>query len=139
MILGDARKEAPKRCVTITRIVIFAALVLMIGWDLVVASNQWRGDTISELTLWTVLRSLTVPLLLGYICGHLTWPGKHRLQARMVLTVGGIVIGLTLSFDVLTWCKITTWDWLMFVRAWPPITFLPGYVFGHLFWPQVRQ
>ena len=52
------------------------AVVLILGlWDVLVASNDIEGDTITE-----VIAQAGTPLafVIGFICGHLMWPRKGR-------------------------------------------------------------
>lgn len=63
---------------TATVVAMFACAALLIGWDVVVATNAVRGDTISEVTLAFARRypvaSVGVGLALGIVLGHLFWP-----------------------------------------------------------------
>ena len=137
-VTGDSRQDAPKKWVFWTKIVIAIVLVIIFGWDVVVANNPWRADSISEVTIWAALRSLTVPMFLGYVSGHLTWPGTKRNPVWFVFMMAGIFLAIVLTLDILTWTKMATWQWLNFIRAWPPLIFLPAYVLGRVCWPQVR-
>lgn len=136
---GDSRKEAPRRLVLYTKIAIAVALAVLLGWDLVVANNAWRGDTVSELTMWAMLRSLTAVFALGYIAGHLTWPGTRRRPVWFVLTAGGVFLAAMLTLDILAWTGVLRSSVLDFARAMPVVTFIPAYVLGRFCWPQVRQ
>lgn len=46
--------------------------VLLVAWDVHVATNSVKGDTISEAFLNANSRGLIFAL--GVICGHLAWP-----------------------------------------------------------------
>ena len=136
---GDGRPEAPRLWRIGSLIATAVGLAVIIGWDLIVANNPWRADTVSEITLWAALRSLTVPGALGYVMGHLTWPAAARRPVWLVLAAGGALLATLVALDVLTWTGAVAWAPLSFARAWPPIVFLPFYVLGRVFWPQVRQ
>jgi hypothetical protein len=60
--------------VRITTLLIFAAIVLLGGWDIYVASNNVPGDTISEVILAASLNRPVIPFVSGVVCGHLFWP-----------------------------------------------------------------
>lgn len=57
---------------TIAILIVIA--VLLIAWDIYVATNKKKGDTISEVTLDFARRHPVIPFLLGVLCGHLLWP-----------------------------------------------------------------
>jgi hypothetical protein len=61
----------------ITQILMLATVLIWIGWDIYVASNSTRGDTISEITLrfYHEHPGLTLLLVgaLCYLAGHLFW------------------------------------------------------------------
>jgi len=137
-VQGDNRLDAPKKWVFWTKIVILGILAIILGWDVIVANNPWRADSISEVTLWANLRSFTTPLFLGYVAGHLTWPGSKRNPVWVVFLFSAILLAIALTFDILTWTNVVSWSWIGFVRSWPVITFLPAYVLGRFCWPQVR-
>lgn len=62
----------------VTLVVMFGSAAALIVWDVVVATNTEKGDTISELTLGFARRYPIalggVMLALGIILGHLLWP-----------------------------------------------------------------
>lgn len=137
-IAGDKRSKAPCGVVLWTKTIMAASIALLIGWDVVVANNPWRADTVSEITLWANLRSYTLVAALGYVSGHLTWPAKNKRPLWVVLSFSFVFAASLLLLDLLTWTGVVNWKALSFVRAWPPLVFLPSYVLGRLFWPQVR-
>lgn len=54
------------------------ATAALIGWDIVVAANREKGDTISEILLRS---SRTVPIIAaawGILTGHLFWPQRVK-------------------------------------------------------------
>ena len=63
---------------TITLVLMFVAAAGLIAWDVVVATNRTRDDTISEVTLGFAMRhpiaTFAIGLSLGIIFGHLFWP-----------------------------------------------------------------
>ena len=137
-IQGDERADAPSKIVKMTKYAMFIILALIVGYDVVVAYNPWRGDTISEVTLGAALRSLTIPAAWGIITGHLFWPGKKRPPVWSVLTFFGIVLSFCIPLDILVW-KGLRWQWLMFIHAYPIMTVLVFIPLGRVFWQQARQ
>jgi hypothetical protein len=62
----------------ITLLLILAAIVILGGWDIYVASNEASGDTISEIILAASLQRPVIPFVAGTICGHLFWPQSRK-------------------------------------------------------------
>jgi uncharacterized membrane protein len=58
----------------LTQFVLLACIVLLIGWDIVVAVNKIPGDTISEIVLGYARSSPIIPFAFGVLMGHLFWP-----------------------------------------------------------------
>lgn len=46
----------------------------LIAWDIYVATNREKRDTISVVMLDTARKHPAIPFLLGVIMGHLFWP-----------------------------------------------------------------
>lgn len=138
-MVQDTRQVAPSKWILATKIIAATLAALLLVWDFVVANNPWRADTVSELTIWASLRSLTLPMALGIVAGHLTWPAKERNPVVVVVSMLGSLLVVVLTLDVLTWVGVIDWAFLSFLRSWPPITFLTSYVLGRLVWPQARQ
>lgn len=135
----DNREKAPSRIIMWTKIVLILFLFGLILYDVFVATNEYRGDTISEVTLWLVLRSLTASAILGYVAGHLTWPSKKRRPVKVVMVINIILFAAVLCIDILVWSEILKFWVLDFLRQWPPITFLVFYILGRILWPQARS
>jgi hypothetical protein len=53
---------------------IIAATAGLIGWDIVVAANKEKGDTISEVLLKSARKVPAVAFAWGVLSGHLFWP-----------------------------------------------------------------
>jgi len=68
--------STPTKIVTI--ILMFSCAAALVVWDVVAATNNVVGDTISETTLGFMQRypvaGCGVGLALGVILGHLFWP-----------------------------------------------------------------
>lgn len=56
--------------------VMAVASSLLIGWDIVVAANKERGDTISEILLRSSKRVPLIAAAWGVLTGHLFWPQR---------------------------------------------------------------
>lgn len=54
--------------------VIVGAALGLIGWDVVVATNKEKGDTISEVLLKASKNTPLVGVAWGILTGHLFWP-----------------------------------------------------------------
>lgn len=110
-----------------------------LGWDCVVATNPFRGDSISEISIWAALRTFSLPAIGGVFVGHLTWPGPERNPVWLVLVILiPIMLGL-IAIDSLTWAGLIRAPWLMFLRGYPVLTLIATIPLGRFAWPQVRQ
>jgi hypothetical protein len=109
----------------ITRWFMLFSFVLIAGYDVFVATNAAKGDTISELTLSWAWRFSTLPLAWGVVVGHLCWPARevrHKWPKIWALWAIGIVCGvidIIDPFDVM-----------------PAIPMALGVVIGRVLWPQ---
>lgn len=56
-----------------TILILVATAVILIAWDIVVATNSVKGDTISEILLNFARHHPVVPFLFGVLMGHLFW------------------------------------------------------------------
>lgn len=92
----------------ITSVVMIAGIALWIGWDLIVATNKTRGDTISEITLAISMLAPVLPFAVGFLAGHLFGAGDWRLPL------------------------------IEFVKAHPFVPFLIGVPCGMLCWAQTK-
>lgn len=107
---------------------LIAVIAALIGWDIYVASNGVRGDTISEITLAFSRKVITLPLALGVVVGHLLWPTtKPRpgwMSASILVAVG--VIGIVV--DVVGHSQVM-----------PALPFAIGALIGHFGWGQREE
>lgn len=60
----------------ITAGLIITTIAGLIGWDIVVASNKTKGDTISEILLRAAKKVPAVAMAWGVLSGHLFWPQR---------------------------------------------------------------
>jgi len=51
--------------------------LLLIGWDIFVAANDTKGDTISEVFLY-FSKHPVLPFAAGVVMGHLCWPQYRK-------------------------------------------------------------
>ena len=66
--------------VKITKYIILAAIVGLIGWDIYVAMTPVKGDTISEIMLTFAMSHPVIPFAFGVLFGHLFWSQKVDVQ-----------------------------------------------------------
>lgn len=57
--------------------ILIGVAAILIGWDIYVAVNDEKGDTISEILLWASQRPI-LPFALGVLMGHLFWPQRRK-------------------------------------------------------------
>ena len=113
----------------VTKIVVVAVVLGLIGYDVFVFVEPTEGETISEVTLAWAWRSAFVPFALGVLGGHFTWPRRASAVFRRRSALGLLIFGVLLGVaDFLGW----TPDVL------PVIYFVPGILAGHFFWPQIQ-
>jgi len=115
------------RAAKITLGVIIVCTSVLIGWDIVVATNDESGDTISELMLAASYRYPGLGLAWGGLAGHLFWPRDSPLFWRKPHTaflLGGVCLALIAVG--------------LFVSLWvlPIGPLLVGIPLGHWLWPQ---
>ena len=112
----------------ITSIILIITLAFWVIWDIYVAHNAVKGDTISEITLATSYIAPFIAAAWGVIMGHLFWPMKeitNKWQKMIALGIwGAILLTLTL-FQIIPGNMATV-----------PILFISHFVLGHFLWPQ---
>lgn len=57
-----------------TAAILIVAIIVLVAWDIYVAANGVKGDTISEIALDFARRHPVIPFAVGIVCGHLFWP-----------------------------------------------------------------
>ena len=62
---------------TKTILVLAAAVVILIGWDLFVWMSPEPDDTISEVVLGWAKKTVVLPFAFGVLMGHLFWPQRR--------------------------------------------------------------
>lgn len=126
--------------------VIIALLVPVISyiiWDIFLATNAVKGDTISEVVLFYAKRSLFLPTTLGVLLGHFFWPiyNNHlhnRLPGWAIVTIL-VTLGLFgIGFDIMNALRGLSNGsaFLTFLLKWPIILALFGILVGHFVWGQ---
>lgn len=50
----------------------------LIGWDVVVAANKDKGDTISEILIKTARKHPVISFAWGFLSGHLFWAQRVK-------------------------------------------------------------
>jgi len=112
----------------ITSILLIVTLSIWVVWDVFVATNNVKNDTISEITLAVSYLALFIPAAWGIIMGHLFWPSesiKYKWPKIWIMWGWGALV-LVLSIFKAVPGNMTT----------VPIVFLVNFVIGHFLWPQ---
>jgi len=122
-------KAAKLRKITAVMLVMFTVILLV--WDIDVAHNDVKDDTISELLRDLSHDWLTLPFVLMGIMGHLFWnrPGEDRnLQFTKLTSVTALVV----LRDLINLAhSLPTFQFANLVAA------LAGFICGALWWPQL--
>jgi len=120
-----------KELKTVTACLIILATIGLIGWDVYVAWNDLKGDTISEITMGWAMHKPFIPFITGIIIGHLLVPGtikswKEKLIKQLIMWP--IVVGVFI-WDLMT-------PPIPFLMAHPWVMFLAGAPLGIFLWKQ---
>jgi hypothetical protein len=122
--------DMKKNTILMTKIFMLVVFLIVVVYDIVMATNKIQGDTISEITLFYSFRIAFIPYALGFLCGHLFWPmDKKRSIHAIVSILIGIITGIILTMIVK---KIG-------VQVTPIIFLILGIPCGHLLWPQQKK
>lgn len=113
---------------TITISVMLLGIIAWIGWDIYVATNSIRGDTISEITLGVSYSWSIIPFMGGVLVGHLWWPSTVRFHKTTRL-----IILLSTCLGVFIVDRIFVKEFI------PAVPLFFGIFAGHYFWPQVKK
>jgi len=125
----------------VTRIGLAILAVILIGWDIYLATNSQTGDTISEVVQFWSMRHPIFAYAYGILGGHFFWPGPSFVTVHttgwqnlgIILCTGVIVVILDLIHLKTGWFAIS------FVERWPVVIMLVAVPIGHIFWAQARQ
>ena len=116
----------------ITIALLILILSVLIGWDIVVASNSQQGDTFTEVIQQGASRYLGIAYAFGAFTGHLFWP-RNRSSSRLVYW--GSFAALILSAGALLWfhefARKIFFDHTI-------VAVLVGLPMGVLLWPQKK-
>jgi len=111
---------------TITLWAMLGATVAILGYDVVVATNDVTGDTISEISRDLASAWFSLPFAWGVVVGHLFWPAKEvrqkwpRIAALWALGAAVLVLDVTTP-----------------IQAPAIAAVVLGLVMGRLLWPQL--
>lgn len=124
----------------ITVLSILAAIGIgLLIFDIYLASNTEKGDTISELIGFYSLRSMLLPAVAGILIGHFWWPTAYDISGWLTLAVlvplGLWWFGIDMYMLATKGDLITNWG-LGFLRKWPIINVAIHTVIGHFIWGQ---
>ena len=125
-------KATKLRKITATMLVVFSLILL--GWDIDVANNDVRDDTISELLRDLSHRYWLLPFTLMGVMGHLFWnkPGTERAMQFNKLLCACAVVGardlVNLVFPLPTLpaanAGVAVLGFILGARWWPQL--MPG-------------
>jgi hypothetical protein len=59
--------------------ILIATTLGLVAWDVYVAVNGVRGDTISEILLEFAQKHPVLPFAIGVLCGHTLWGQRLKL------------------------------------------------------------
>lgn len=114
-----------KKPILITSIVIIVVSILVIIFDIYLATNKHAGDTISDVLLGWAYKVSIVPYLAGILMGHLFIPRKKTIKMKHITRIS-ILGGVGLSTLIL---MIASW-------YHPSIPLIIGIAAGAIFWAQ---
>lgn len=60
--------------------ILIGVSIILIGYDIYVAVNDVKEDTISEVLLYYGRQFMIIPFGLGVIMGHLFWPQRVKKE-----------------------------------------------------------
>lgn len=108
----------------ITIAIMIVVIAIVVGWDLVVAVNSIKGDTISEIIQKISYEHPVVPLIFGTLGSHFFWAGKPLFDhySRYLILIG---IGIATAIAGIWTVSICP--------LWPILIGIP---LGRLLWPQ---
>lgn len=110
-----------------TVVLVVVAMAALIGWDIYVATNDVRGDTISEIFLFTASTHPSLVMAFGVLIGHLTWPREDPIFWRKPHTA--ILLGSSI-------CVLLAVEMFVSIMVLPIAPLLVGIPLGHWLWPQ---
>ena len=123
-----------KKAILVTKIIIAAVAVGLIGWDIYAAINGSEDDTISEVILGWSKKFISIPFAYGVLLAHFFMPRKKvPVWWKRLLGVGlsgAAVIGL----DVYNHSNGGA-SWINSCLLIPVVV---GAVVGFFFWPQQK-
>lgn len=112
-----------------TTILLYLVGSALLIWDVIVATNDMQGDTISEIIRDVAYKIWFIPWGFGGIMGHFFWHKKSGGKSNLFAMVGSTtaVIGANVAAYHLQW----TIEWWVVL-----VIFLAGMIGGHLWWAQ---
>ena len=114
-----------KKPVIMTSVIIAVVSILIIVFDIWLATNDTPGDTISDVVLGWAYKVSIVPYLAGMLMGHLFIPRKNTISMKHITRIS-ILGGIGLSTLL-----------LMFISWYhPSIPLIVGIATGAIFWAQ---
>jgi hypothetical protein len=117
-----------------TTIIMVLVSAILVGWDLFVATNKVKGDTISEILQQIGQSHPFVPFAFGVLLGHFFWVGEPALvpwQQVAALLCSSFVCFLVDFLYIRGFV-----DALCILYHQPIIISLFGILCGRIIWPQ---
>jgi hypothetical protein len=113
-----------------TKVIMLVVFLIVVAIDVVLATNDIGGDTISEVTLFYSLRLALIPWCCGYLMGHLftTFEVNHDIPAWGSIFIG-LISGIFFSFLTIR----------LQLHFMPIIWLILGIPAGSYFWAQRRK
>jgi len=109
----------------ITKWLMVSAALVLIAWDVVVATTPPKGDTMSEVLLGWAWQWSILPFGWGVIAGHLFWTVDRVVYKwERIAILWGILIAILLLDVAIP---------VIVMPAWPLVG---GFIAGRVFWPQ---
>ena len=108
----------------VTELVLIVIPLLVIGWDIVAAFTP--GSTISEICIHLFYAHPVLPLYLGMLFGHLTFPVVSTRPHWITVIIVVVLLALGFLADNMAWLP----------AMMPVIPLILGIPLGHLLWPQ---
>ncbi len=110
--------------------------VVILVWDILLATNQLPDDTWSELLRDAALRHWWIPHAWGFLAAHIWWNGKRPSGVEQwmvwVWGFGSLFLDIVVAYFLMNGNVLPVWfNVVMFSVVGP--------IMGRLLWPQSRR
>lgn len=108
-------------------VVMLAALAVLIGVDIWLATDGVTGNTFSELIAAASWRLSVIPVGVGVLAGHWFWPGRRLPGSSLGTAAGLLAVGVgCLALNI--WIRQQGFE------LWPIVWAAPGLLAGRYLW-----